>query len=197
MSLSDEDRAAAVASVAESARRNNKFRPTEDPPGSRLTGPSLKNAESYPNATIQFRNPINGNGRKWFEDGEVDLLVDFLLHTEDYVRYPRSRLTILLRARAPETNEDREELEHLRAIVEDAASAYSFTSLGISEHSEPQQHQRPPLQVFITTTNSGGASVSSDEDLLRCAPTGGLLVTFGSVWELPEGYPGFLKDLIV
>jgi len=176
-------------------------RPSMDPPGSRLDKEAAE-IDSYPNAMLQFRNPINGSDDS---DEELCLLVDFLVHTEEYVRYPRSKLTILLRARAPETEEDREHLEYLRAIVEDASSTTlalesppSLGSENCTEHQQQrQQQQRPPLQVFITTTTSGSSSVSSEEDLLRCAPTGGFLVTFGSVWELPEDHPDFLEDLVV
>ncbi len=147
-----------------------------DPPGAGLKGES-----SYPNTTIQFRNPINGKSRYYFEDGEIDLLVDFLVHTEDYVVYPRSKLSILLRAVPAKTQEDVQELEHLRAIIADAASV-----------------REKALRVFITTTDGGsGIDKNTDEDLLRCAPTRGILVTFGSVWELPEDHPHFLKDLVV
>jgi hypothetical protein len=193
-------------------------RTSVDPPGSRFDKEAVD--DSYPNATIQFRNPINGNNDSRFllkdddddddDDEEIDLLVDFLVHTEDYVRYPRSKLTILLRARVPETEEDRERLQHLRTIIEDASSTTLASALELESASSPpssgsencteqqqQQQQRPPLQVCITTTTSGNSSVSSEEDLLRCAPTGGFLVTFGSVWELPEDHPDFLKDLVV
>ena len=169
MSLPDED-----CRLAENARQRSDY------PRSSLDPPGAHQAESfYANATIQFRNPINGKpGRYFFEDGEIDLLVDFLVHTEDYVKYPRSKLTILLRAVSPKTWQDQEEFEHIRAIVADAAAC-----------------RQEALQVFITTTAS--SNISTDEDLLRCAPTGGILVTFESVWELPEDHPNFLKDLVV
>lgn len=172
MSLPDEDLA---NNTDQRNSSNNKA--SLDPPGAH------RDEASFPNATIQFRNPINGKpGRYYFEDGEIDLLVDFLIHTEDYVVYPRSKLTILLRAVCPKTREGQEELNHLHAIVADAASS-----------------GREPLQVFITTTASShkNANISTDDDLLRCASTGGILVTFESVWELPEDHPDFLKDLVV
>ena len=200
MSLPDED-----CGIDSGSTMN---RPSVDPPGSHLDKEAAE-MDSYPNATIQFRNPINGRDDS---DEELDILVDFLVHTEEYVRYPRSKLTILLRARAPKKEEDREHLEYLRAIVEDASSTLALESESASsphssnsehctehctEQQQRQQQQRPPLQVFITTTTSGSSSVSSEEDLLRCAPTGGFLVTFGSVWDLPEDHPDFLKDLVV
>jgi hypothetical protein len=196
MSLPDED-----CGIDSGSTMN---RPSVDPPGSRLDKEAAE-MDSYPNVTIQFRNPINGRDDS---DEELDILVDFLVHTEEYVRYPRSKLTILLRARAPKKEEDREHLEYLRAIVEDASSTLALESESASsphssnsehctEQQQRQQQQRPPLQVFITTTTSGSSSVSSEEDLLRCAPTGGFLVTFGSVWDLPEDHPDFLKDLVV
>lgn len=169
MSLPDKD-----CHLAENPEKRSKhLRSSLYPPGAHQT------ETSYPNATIQFRNPINGeSGRYFFEDGEIDLLVDFLVHTEDYVKYPRSKLTILLRATSSKTRKDQEELEHLRAIVADAAAS-----------------RQQGLQVFITTT--ANSNISTDGDLLRCAPTGGILVTFESVWELPQDHLNFLKDLVV
>ena len=186
---------------------NNNDHLLVDPPGARLDGGTTDDSEmdfeSYPNAIIQFRNPINVDSSDdcgFFDGEEIDHLIDFLRHTEEYVRYPRCRLTILLRARVPETDDDRDELRHLRAIIADASasspssSPVSATSIpsGNGEFSEGQQQQvrTPPLQVDITTVSSG-------EDPLRCAPTGGFLVTFGSVWELPRDHPDFLKDLVV
>jgi len=156
MSLPDEGCRVDVAVNSKNTGRHshsiNASRASLDPPGARLKGEA-----SYPNATIQFRNLINGKSRYYFEDGEIDLLVDFLVHTEDYVVYPRSKLTILLRAVPAKTQEDVQELEHLRVIVTDAASV-----------------REKALQVFITTTVGGsGIDKNTDEDLLRCAPTGG------------------------
>ena len=158
-----------------------------DPPGSGFNKDHNHYERSYPNATIQFRNPINGrkHGKHFFEDGEIDLLVDFLVHVEDYVEYPRSKLTILLCANLPESPDEREELEHLEAIVADAVA-----------------YCESPLSVVLTSNNKGQRSTngSGDEtDALRprCAPAGGILVTFGSVWELPQDHPEFLKDLVI
>jgi len=139
---------------------------------------ALSEDESYPNAAIQFRHHINGNGDGADQEG-IDQLIDFLVNTEDYVRYPRSKLTILLRAWVPETKEDQEDFQQLRAIIEAASN------------SPPH-----PLQVLITTNCAGSSLMSSEENLLRCGTDGGFLVTFGSVRELPEDHPNFLKDLI-
>lgn len=166
--------------------------PTEDKPSKyplpfHSLDPPKYSERSYPNATIQFRNPINGRklGKYFFEDGEIDLLVDFLVHVEDYVEYPRSKLTIFLCANLPENPVEREELEHLEAIVADAVA-----------------YCESPLSVVLTTTSKGQRSASGtsdDNDALRprCAPTGGILVTFGSVWELPQDNPEFLKNLVI
>ena len=159
---------------------------SSDPPGAHLNDyhGEYQNKRSYPpKVTIQFRNPINGkHGKQFFEDGEIDLLVDFLVHIDDYVLYPRSKLTIRLCANLPENPEEREELEHLEAIVADAA-AYGDI----------------PLSVFLTTRERHeNKNWSNDEkETLKCEPTGGLLVTFGSVWELPQDRPEFLKDLFI
>lgn len=181
---------------------NNSDRLSVDPPGIRLAAGephSVMDVESYPTAIIQFRNPINGkiNGTGGFlDEEEMEELIYFLVHTEEYVRYPRSKLTVLLCARAPETDDDREELQHLQGMIADAsssssrsASATSFPS-GNVDFAEGQRQQRLPLQIEITI-------VSCEEDLLRCAPTGGFLVTFGSIWELPQDHPDFLIDLVV
>lgn len=180
MSLPDEGSRVDVDanSNKNTVRRNhnkNASRSFLDPPGARLKGES----SSYPDATIQLRNPINGKSQYYFQDGEIDLLVDFLVHTEDYVVYPRSKLTILLRTVPANTQEEVQELEHLRAIVADAASV-----------------REEALRVFITTTAGESSMDKNAEDLVQCAPTGGILVTFGSVWELPEDHPDFLKDLV-
>jgi len=220
MSLPDEgcesiigDAANAEGAAENTSRNETNDRPSVDPPGTLLGGEeiveSVEDTEAYPCATIQFRNPINGNNSDYARSSheeEIDLLMDFLVHTEDYVLYPRSKLTILLRARVPVSEDEQEELQHLRAIVEDASSSSSSSSSSPPAGSAPppgnencteEYRQRPPLQVFVTTATSGGNSVSSEEDILRCAPNGGILVTFGSVWELPEGHPDFLKDLVV
>ncbi len=176
------------------AKQSRKCKPSEmpspifslDPPGASLNEhhDEYENENSYPpKVTIQFRNPINGkHGNQFFEDGEIDLLVDFLVHIDDYVKYPRSKLTVLLCADLPENSEEREELEHLEAILADAAAYGDF-----------------PLSVFLTTSKRHKSkNWSNDEkDSLRCEPTGGILVTFGSVWELPQDRPEFLKDLFI
>ena len=164
------------AATTNTAAATTTTRSSLDLPGGRLE------EESYPNATIQFRTPINGrnNGNCYFEGGEIDILVDFLVHTEDYIFYPRSKLTILLREIVPETQEALDKLQHIRAIIADAAACGQSS-----------------LPVFITSVSRSRRShSSSEEDLLRCAPTGGILVTFGSVWELPQDHPDFLRDLV-
>ena len=138
MSLADDHHSITIVDAENTSRDNSNSNGNgngngnsndpEDPPGARLEEAATSSAiadddhKSYPNATIQFRRPINDTGDNTLNgeddydndnlDEDLDLLRDFLIHTEDYVRYPRSRLTILLRARVV-TDEDREELQHL------------------------------------------------------------------------------------
>ena len=152
MSLADDHHSITIVDAENTSRDNSNSNGNgngngnsndpEDPPGARLEEAATSSAiadddhESYPNATIQFRRPINDTGDTALNsedvygndndndsalidhlDEDLDLLLDFLIHTEDYVRYPQSKLTILLRARVV-TDEDREELQYFRAIVE-------------------------------------------------------------------------------
>ena len=165
--------------------------PSSPSSSSHLWGLELESYDQYPNATIQFRKPFfeqGGDERNDDDDeDELELLHDFLIHTEDYVRYPRSKLTILLRV-APELQRQgptdlyhcyysyQEQLEHLQKIVNEAAS--TSTSTG-------------GLQVFIATAQE------NDDDLLRCAPIpGSYLMNFDSIQELPEKHTDFLIDLL-
>mmetsp|Transcript_19295 Transcript_19295/g.53816 ORF Transcript_19295/g.53816 Transcript_19295/m.53816 type:complete len:511 (-) Transcript_19295:135-1667(-) len=186
-----------------------------DPSGLRLRHAGTttsSDTESFPHATIQFKIPINGSF-DGCDDGrnggsvDLDLLRDFLSHTEDYVSYPRCKLTILLRARAPCTPKEEEELSRLRSMVEDAAAFSTLPS------TLPSPSPLPPSAGGRTTTTTTATTIvaageellqvcvvtacGEHDELLRCAPTGGLLVTFGWVGELPVGHSGFLRDLIV
>ena len=215
------------------------------------------------------------------DEEDLEWLEEFLLHIEDYVRYPKSKLTILLRvapepaassssssspsvlvpssvsqkqnrnntksatssstnpfeddavAAAIDTNTINaaadhhddidncrrdyfwEQIERLHSIIEEATTTITPAAAAATTTTNPpantdddddnneedpaeqqpqhEHHEEQPLQVFITTVQA------NDDDLLRCAPIGGHLVTFNSVYDVPteQHASDFLIDLLV